>query len=157
MEYNMNSKHMYFLLVDKDIELSEYIDVFNVVYEHDHGSLWEPPYTNFAYDTEVDGELYQHIHMVNYAYGIEYSEELEQEVLYFSLDDKHYRILNEDSDNEFDAFVDKCGFAYPVECELDGWWDTEEQAKTAVEEYIENVAKSKAEAALDDPWRNYDY
>lgn len=144
-DWNMNDRHAYFILVDKDVDLSDYINVYNVQDHSFNGSWEEPPYEDIRYDTEVDDDFDKFVHIVNYAYQVGYDEKLEEEVLNFNIDgNKYFCIPLENCDDEFDTFVEKSGYSYPIDNELDGWWDTVREAKIAIETYIERVAHEKA-------------
>ena len=150
-EWNMNDRHVYFILIDKDVELSDYIYVYNIRDYSFSGSWEEPPYEDIRFDVDVDNEFYKYIHIVDYAYDVRYDEELEEEALDFSIDgNQYFSIPLEDSDNHFDMFVVNSEYAYPIESELDGWWNTEKEAKDAIEAYIERIANEKVEERINE-------
>ena len=126
--------HIYFFLQDKDVDLTEYINVYNISSYYD-------------YEIKVDDELYNHLYMVNYGFNIYHLDTCNTDFLNFYLDKDKYDIpadTDEEADEEFDKFVVENNFAYPIENILDGWWESEYQLHEAISSFIEETAQQKA-------------
>ena len=139
-EYNfgLGRCHLYFLLQDKDIDLTNYINVTLISADNECG-LW--------YDTKVDDELYTHLHLVNYGTDIYHEDICDSDFLSFYLDEDKYDIpanTDEELNEEFDKFVVENDFAYPIENILDGWWKSKYELFNAVQTFIKQTAQQKA-------------
>ena len=131
--------HIYFFLQDKDVDLTDYINVYNVSSYND-------------YEIKVDDDFYNHLHMVNYGFDVYHEDNCNSDFLSFYLDKDKYDIpvnTDDEEDEEFDNFVKENNLAYPIENFLDGWWESEYQLYEAISSFIEETAQQKVHYELD--------
>ena len=140
------SEYTYFLCVDKDVDLTDFIEVYNVAmyYEDEVG------YSELMYKTEVDKEFFKHIHIITTGHNLGLDD---FEV--FAIDNNfHYYPLQDEDD--FDKYIMNMGYIFPDDNTLCDTFYDKSDAKAAIEDYITEIAELKAQKYIDDPWSKYD-
>ena len=121
------SEYTYFICVDKDIDLIDFIEVYNVAIYHEDAV----GYSELTYDTEVDENFYKHIHIIS---------------TYNSLDNFEH----------FEKYIINMGYIFPDDNTLDDTFYEKSDAEAAIEDYITQIAELKAQEYINDPWSKYD-
>lgn len=125
-------EHYYILAQNKNENLKEYINPYNIHYEHQNQTFWEPEYENFTYDVEIQDEFWNNILII---------ECWDNNQDYLVCVNKKWYIIKEIE--ELDGILDSFEYELCYEI-LEEAYESNQEIHRAVNEWAKEVAEEKA-------------